>query len=34
VSWQRKTGDTAKFARRDGERESSTSLVLGVRTWF
>jgi len=34
VSWQRKTGDTAKFARRDGERESSTSFVLGVRAWF
>jgi copper resistance protein B len=34
VSWQRKTGDTAKFARRNGDRESSTSLVLGVRTWF
>jgi copper resistance protein B len=34
VSWQRKVGDTADFARRDGERESSTSFVLGVRTWF
>jgi copper resistance protein B len=34
VSWQRKIGDTAKFARRDGERVSSTSFVLGVRTWF
>ena len=34
VSWLRKVGDTAKFARRDGERVSSTSLVLGMRIWF
>jgi copper resistance protein B len=34
VSWQRKVGDTATFARRAGERGSSTSLVLGVRAWF
>lgn len=34
VSWQRKVGDTARFARREGERVSSTSLVLGIRTWF
>jgi copper resistance protein B len=34
VSWQRKVGDTARFARRDGERASSTSLVLGMRVWF
>ena len=34
VSWLRKVGDTADFARRQGERVSSTSLVLGVRTWF
>jgi uncharacterized protein involved in copper resistance len=34
VSWQRKTPDTAKFARRNGERESSTSLVIGIRAWF
>lgn len=34
VSWQRKNGDTAKFARRNSERESSTSLVLGVRMWL
>ena len=34
VSWQRKVGDSAKFARRGGERESSTSMVMGVRVWF
>jgi copper resistance protein B len=34
VSWVRKVGDTADLARREGERRSSTSLVLGVRTWF
>jgi copper resistance protein B len=34
VSWQRKVANTARFARRDGERASSTSLVLGMRFWF
>jgi copper resistance protein B len=34
VSWLRKVGDTADFARREGERVSSTSFVLGIRTWF
>lgn len=34
VSWDRKVGDTADFARAAGEARSSTSLVLGVRTWF
>ena len=34
VSWDRKTGDTARFVREDGQRASSTSLVLGIRTWF
>jgi len=34
VSWQRAVGDTARFARRAGERASSTSLVLGMRLWF
>jgi copper resistance protein B len=34
VSWDRKTGATARFARGDGQRASSTSLVLGIRTWF
>lgn len=34
VSYERKFGDTARFARAQGEGASSTSLVLGVRTWF
>jgi len=34
VSYERKIGDTARFARAEGERAGSTSLVLGVRTWF
>jgi copper resistance protein B len=34
VSYEAKTGRTATFARRDGENAHSTSLVLGIRTWF
>ena len=34
VSWDRKLGDTADFARAAGEDPSSTSLVLGIRAWF
>ena len=34
VSWDRKVGDTARFARSAGDNPESTSLVLGVRTWF
>ncbi|WP_068879196.1 copper resistance protein B [Phenylobacterium sp. CCH12-B4] len=34
VLWQRKFGDTADFARAEGERAGSTSLVVGVRAWF
>ena len=34
VSWDRKLGDTADFARASGEDPSSTSIVLGIRTWF
>jgi len=34
VNWERKLGDTARFARADGERASATSLVMGVRFWF
>ena len=34
VCYDRKTGNTARFARAAGERASATSLVLGVRTWF
>ena len=34
VSWDRKLGDTADFARAAREDPSSTSLVVGIRTWF
>lgn len=34
VNWERKLGDTARFARADGERASATSLVMGVQFWF
>lgn len=34
ISWERKNGDSARFARLEGERVESTSLVLGIRTWF
>ena len=34
VSYDRKIGDTARFARLAGEDVSSTSLVMGVRFWF
>ncbi len=34
VSWDRKLGDTADFARATGEDPSLVSLVFGIRTWF
>ena len=34
VSWERKLGDSAKFARANGDRAQATSLVVGIRTWF
>ncbi|MHA6765825.1 copper resistance protein B [Sphingobium ummariense] len=34
VNWERKLGDTARFAREEGEGASATSLVVGVRFWF
>lgn len=34
VSFDRKLGDTADFARARGEDPSQTSVVLGIRTWF
>lgn len=34
VSWARKFGDSARFARADGERAAATSLVLGIRAFF
>nr|WP_205452212.1 copper resistance protein B [Sphingobium estronivorans] len=34
VNWERKLGDTARFARAKGEAASATSFVMGVRFWF
>jgi len=34
VSWERKFGDTARFARAAGEERTSKGLVIGLRTWF
>ena len=34
VSWDRKTGQTARCARADGEGASEASFVAGVRFWF
>ncbi|KQX24136.1 MULTISPECIES: copper resistance protein B [unclassified Sphingomonas] len=34
ISYERKVGDTARYARADGEGTRSTSFVLGIRTWF
>ena len=34
VSWDRKFGDTARYARAAGENVSSTSFVAGIRFWF
>ena len=34
ISWERKVGDSARFARAAGDRVEATSLVLGIRAWF
>jgi copper resistance protein B len=34
VEWNRKTGDTARFARALGDDPDTVSLVAGVRLWF
>jgi len=34
VNWERKLGDSARFARAAGERAEATSFVMGVRFWF
>jgi len=34
VSWERKAGKSADYARADGDRISSASFVAGVRGWF
>lgn len=34
VSWERRYGDTARYARARGETTGGVALALGVRTWF
>ena len=34
INWERKLGDTARYARAADERVSAASLVAGVRFWF
>ncbi|MEH3123581.1 MAG: copper resistance protein B [Sphingomonas phyllosphaerae] len=34
VSWERRYGATARYARSDGERTGGIALALGVRAWF
>lgn len=34
VSWERKFGDSGRFARAEGEDVEATSLVVGIRSWF
>ncbi|WDI30973.1 copper resistance protein B [Hyphococcus flavus] len=34
VSWERAVGDSADFARIDGDEPGSVSFVAGFRTWF
>jgi copper resistance protein B len=34
VSWERKFGDTAGYARASGDRAESTSFVVGLRAWY
>lgn len=34
VSWERKFGDTADYARADGESAETTSFVVGLRAWY
>lgn len=34
VSWERKIGDSARFARAASDRVQSNSFVVGIRTWF
>ena len=34
LNWERKLGDSARFARAEGDGPSTTSLAMGVRFWF
>lgn len=34
VSWERKFGDTADYARADGDNAETTSFLVGLRAWY
>ncbi len=34
VQWERKFGNTADYARNEGEDIESTAFVLGISAWF
>jgi len=34
LNWYKKYGNTADYARDDGDGVSDTSVVIGVRAWF
>lgn len=34
ISWEKRYGDAADFAKREGEPTSATFLVIGLRAWF
>lgn len=34
INWNKKYGNTATFAKNDGEKVSDTQFVVGVRAWF
>jgi copper resistance protein B len=34
LSWERKVGQTGRYARADGERPTSKGFVAGIRFWF
>ena len=34
ISWERKVGQTGRYARADGEDAESKGLVVGIRVWF
>jgi copper resistance protein B len=34
VTWERRYGDTADFARAAGEDDRDTCFVAGLRAWF
>ena len=34
VNWNKKYGNTATFAKNDGEKANDTQIVAGIRAWF